>query len=100
MNASGAIQRQGLERLRHVDSSFFVQSLNAQNPKGLGRDNPADVCTKSLKVELMTKHVSAVSGQYSTGRPTLCPEVLDVLDAVQSSSWTVDLVLNDVQQRE
>ena len=73
--ALGMIQCQGLGRLRHVDCVvLFVQSLNArkvvQYAKASGSDNPADVCTKGLNAELMTKHVSDMDGRYSAGRPT------------------------------
>ena len=37
---------------------------------------PADICTKSLNAELMTKHVSVVDIRYNAGIPTLCPEVI------------------------
>ena len=91
--ALGVIQRQGLGRLRHVDGNFlFVQSLVArwvvQYTKVLGSDILADMCSRGLNVELMTRHVSAVDGRYSAGRPTLCPEVFGIQDSVRSSSGT------------
>ena len=58
-----------------------------------GIDNPAAVCTKGLYAELMTKHVLAVHVRHSAGRPTLCPEVLGMLDSVeQCCSTDVQLV--------
>ena len=70
--ASGVMQRQGLERLRHVECNcLFVQSRNArkvvQYAKVLGSDNLAEIFTMGLNAELMTKHVSAVDGRHSAG---------------------------------
>ena len=74
-----ATQRLGW--LIHVDCSFLVvKNLDAlkvvQYAKEPGSDNSAHVCTLGLNAELMTKHVSALDGRYSAGRPTLCPDVL------------------------
>ena len=44
-----------------------------------GRDYPADICTKGLNAELMTKHMSAVVGRYSAGRPAFWPRGFGVL---------------------
>ena len=77
-NASAAlvvIQRQGLESLRHMDYNYLIRAELAR-AEVLESDNHACICTKGLNVELMTRHVSAVDGRYSAGRPTWCPEVL------------------------
>ena len=95
--ALGVVQRQGLERLRHVDSNFlFMQSLNArkvvQYSKVSGSNTPAYVRTKGLNAELMAKHVSVVTGRYNAGRSTLCLEVLGMLDSVRNSSCTLNSI--------
>ena len=47
---------------------------------GARSDNPADI--KGFNAELMTKHVSAVGGRYSAGRPSSCPEVVRMWDSL------------------
>ena len=62
-----------------MDCNFlFLQSLNARKVVKCAKvsegDNPADVCSKNLNAEFMTKHVSAVDGRWGEGRPALCPK--------------------------
>ena len=79
--ALGIIQRQGLGKLRHVDCSYlFVRVLNAdkvvQFAKVAGQENPGDIGTKGLSADLVSRHVTFVSGQFRSGRPALCPGVV------------------------
>ena len=82
--ALGIIQRQGLGRVRHVDCSFlFVQDLNAretiQYGKVAGSENPADLGTKGLAFDAISKHVAFVEAEFRCGRPELCPNMLSRL---------------------
>ena len=78
--ALGIIQRQGLGRTRHIDCGYlFVQGLNAEKviryAKVPGEENPADMCTKGLKDELIKKHTWTSNGVFTAGRPELCARI-------------------------
>ena len=82
--ALGIIQRQGLGRVRHIDCSFlFVQDLNArktiQYGKVAGSENPADIGTKGLAFDAISRHVAFVEAEFRGGRPELCPKILSRL---------------------
>ena len=82
--ALGIIQRQGLGRVRHVDCSFlFVQDLNArktiQYGKVAGAENPADLGTKGLAFDTISRHVEFIRAEFRGGRPELCPKILSRL---------------------
>ena len=78
--ALGVVQRQGLGKLRHIDCNYlFVQNLNAEKVIGFvkvpGTENPADLCTKGLGGDLISKFTKNVNGIFSDGRPMMCPTI-------------------------
>jgi hypothetical protein len=78
--ALGMIQRQGLGKVRHIDCGYlFVQNLNAEKvirfAKVAGTDNPADMCTKGLASDLISKYVERANTWFAEGRPLMCPQI-------------------------
>ena len=70
--ALGVIKRHGLGRLRHVDCSYlWVQEMSASKSisfsKVKGESNPADCLTKHLGVDVMVKHIGAMSCDFPSG---------------------------------
>ena len=79
--ALGIVQRQGLGKIRHLDTSYlFVQDLNAEKKmryeKVDGADNVADKLTKGLSRDLMIKHTSRINGVFMEGRADVNPKLM------------------------
>ena len=76
--ALGIIQRRGLGKLRHIDTSFlWLQETSAKRQMSFGKvagsENPADVGTKHLGQELMMKHLESMHMSLREGRSDLAP---------------------------
>eukprot|EP00973_Karenia_brevis_P069890 9717216-Karenia_brevis.AAC.1 len=76
----GVIHRQGLGKLRHINTSYlWVQEKNATKEirygKILGTSNPADLMTKYLKAEDISKHMHTLRSFYFEGRPEIAPKL-------------------------
>ena len=77
----GVIQRQGLGKIRHLDTSYlWVQEKRAaqelQYGKILGAVNPADLMTKYLSAEDIFKHLQTLRALYTEGRSQIAPQVV------------------------
>ena len=71
--ALGIIQRQGLGKVRHIDTaSLYVQNLAAQKTLDIvkvpGTANPAELCTKGLTRDKIHKYLSVVNMRFCDGR--------------------------------
>ena len=71
--ALGIIERQGLGKVRHIDTALlYVQNLAAQKTldfvKVPGTANPADMCTKGLTQDKIHKYLSVVNMRFCDGR--------------------------------
>ena len=79
--AMGIVGRQGLGRLRHIDThSLWVQqaarSGRIQVRKVKGEDNPADIFTKHLPArDKVTQLVGLLGCRYDAGRPDASPDL-------------------------
>ena len=78
--ALGIIHRQGLGKLRHLDTNaLWVQQAARMKLieflKILGTDNPADMLTKHLPEEPRSRHAARVGVQFLQGRPAIAPHV-------------------------
>ena len=78
--ALGIIHRQGLGKLRHIDTSaLWVQqaarSKMIEYLKVLGDVNPADILTKHLAAEPRERHAATCGLEFLDGRPAIAPEV-------------------------
>ena len=91
--ALGIIHRQGLGKLRHIDTnSLWLQQAARQKVisflKVPGEDNHADMLTKHLAEESRVRHVAAVYVHFLLGRPAispaLCLDSLSVLEAPET----------------
>ena len=88
--ALGIIHRQGLGKLRHIDTiSLWLQQAARQKliafTKVDGTHNPADIATKHLAAELRLRHTTTCGIEYLEGRAAIAPEVSpDQINAVDA----------------
>ena len=86
--ALGIIHRQGLGKLRHIDTSaLWLQQAARQKliafTKVAGEHNPADIATKHLAAEPRWRHAEACGMEFLEGRAAIAPKVsADQLAAV------------------
>ena len=78
--AIGIVHRVGLGRTRHIDVQFLwiqgeVQNKAVRVIKVGTADNPADVLTKNLSAEVMTKHMRAIKCRADAGRADKAPQL-------------------------
>ena len=85
--APGIINRTGLGKTRHIDTSLlWIQQTAAEwhlkFSKVLGTNNPADLYTKHLDVKTLDKHVRTLNYYNAKGRAEEAPEL-----HVMSQAW-------------
>ena len=78
--ALGIIHRQGLGKVRHLDTNcLWVQQAARAKViaylKVVGTANPADILTKHLPEEPRGRHASRCALEFLEGRPGIAPEV-------------------------
>ena len=78
--ALGIIQRQGLGKMRHIDTSYlYIQQINAEKilkfAKTPGSENPSDLCTKGLASPKILDFVQRVGFQFVEGRSEIAPNL-------------------------
>ena len=71
--AMGIVERRGISRVRHIEcDNLWIQELEARRmlPKAKvpGGDNPADLMTKNVGIELAKKHMRAMGIRFEGGR--------------------------------
>ena len=76
--AIGIVRRAGLGKLRHLNVRYlWLQDLVKQETIGMkkvaGADNPADLATKHLNAETMTRHLTRLGVRTSGGRANSAP---------------------------
>ena len=87
--ALGIIHRQGLGKLRHLDTSCLWVQQAARTKlieylKVLGDVNPADMLTKHLAEEPRSRHSATCNLSWPAGRPAIAPQVCaDELGSVE-----------------
>ena len=74
----GIINRKGLGKTRHIDTGLlWVQEVAAEKRvkygKVLGRDNPADLFTKSLSADVINKHMDKLIVNCEEGGASKAP---------------------------
>lgn len=89
--ALGIIKRRGLGQTPHIDTGLlWIQNLAAEKHsrfgKVLGRDNPADLCTKHIDWDTIARHSESVSATFEDGRATPARK-LTMLKAI----WEVEV---------
>ena len=78
--ALGIIHRKGLGRTRHIDTGLlWIQQTAAEKrleyAKVLGAENPADLMTKYLNAEIITRHCKKLETSFEGGRATGAPQL-------------------------
>jgi hypothetical protein len=76
--ALGIIGRNGLGKLRHLDTSYlWIQQVSAEKKlkygKVDGKDNVADIMTKNVGKELSEKHCKSMGFEQRDGRHAKSP---------------------------
>ena len=82
--ALGIIGRTGLGKLRHIDTSYlWLQQESIKKKLRLnkvkGTENPADMNTKGLSGDEISKYVRMLNMEHQEGRSELAPEVHSML---------------------
>ena len=85
--ALGIINRTGLGKMRHIDTSLlWIQQTVAERQlkfsKVLGKNNPADLYTKYLDIHTINTHTKALNYHTAEGRGAEAPEL-----HLLSKSW-------------
>ena len=78
--AMGIINRKGLGRTRHIDTGMlWIQQTAAEKrlayDKVLGTENPADLMTKYLAVDMIDRHCAKLSSSWPVGRAEKAPDL-------------------------
>ena len=78
----GIIQRQGLGKMRHVDTSYlWIQEKAARKELEFGKVegswNAADLLTKYLGQEDILKHMTALGIEFTSGRAVCAPKLVE-----------------------
>ena len=81
--ALGIIHRRGLGRTRHIDTGLlWIQQTAAEKrlayEKVLGTDNPADLMTKHLSLEVVERHSSKLGVEFPSGRAETAPALHNI----------------------
>ena len=71
--AMGIVDRRGISRVRHIECDhLWIQELEARRmmpiTKVPGGDNPADLMTKNVGIELAKKHMKVMGIRFEEGR--------------------------------
>ena len=92
--ALGILQRTGLGKVRHLRTQgLWVQEVRSTNrltyKKVLGTKNPADMLTKHMSAELLSRHMAVLGAELRGGRAETAPQLNSVESVV--ASWTEPL---------
>ena len=79
--ALGIIKRQGLGKLRHIDTSFlYIQQINVDKvlrfEKTSGDSNPSDICTKGFAGPKIMMFIERMSMEFIDGRASAAPNLV------------------------
>lgn len=71
--AMGMVERRGISRVRHIEvDHLWIQEQEARRmlpiAKVAGGDNPADLMTKNVGIELAIKHLRTMGIRFAEGR--------------------------------
>ena len=85
----GIVQRQGLGKLRHISTQFLWIQDKVRNKqlavfKVPGKENPADILTKNVPGEVLSRHLWTLRVSTSSDRAGTAPQ----LNHVAGDSWT------------
>ena len=71
--AKGMVERRGISRVRHIEvDNLWIQEKEARRMMPIGKvfggDNPADLMTKNVGIDLAIKHMRAMGIRFAEGR--------------------------------
>ena len=81
--AKGMVERRGLSRVRHIEvDHLWIQEQEARRmlplSKVAGGDNPADLMTKNVGIDLAIKHMKAMGIRFAEGRADSAAQLHEV----------------------
>ena len=93
--AMGIVERRGISRVRHIEvDNLWIQELEARRmlpiEKVPGGDNPADLMTKNVGIELAKKHMRTMGIRFEEGRSKAAANLHHVEEI--DGSWKVKAV--------
>ena len=95
--ALAIVSRQGVGRVRHLDTSLlWIQEKAARKEivhcKVDGKENPADILTKAVPSELIERHCGRLQFEFKSGRADLAPDVMMTMkeNEKEDDRWEVD----------
>ena len=92
--ALGILQRTGLGKVRHLRTQgLWLQEVRSTKrltyKKALSNKNPADMLTKHMSAELLSRHMAVLGAELRGGRAETAPQLNSVESVV--ASWTEPL---------
>ena len=86
--AKGIVERRGLSRVRHIEvDNLWIQEKEARRmlplSKVAGGENPADLMTKNVGIELAMKHMKAMGIRFAEGRSKAAAQ----LHLIENNFW-------------
>ena len=86
--AKGMVERRGLSRVRHIEvDNLWIQEQEARRmlplSKVFGGDNPADLMTKNVGIDLAIKHMTTMGIRFEQGRSDATAK----LHSLEEDSW-------------
>ena len=90
--AKGMVERRGISSVRHIEvDNFWIQEIEARRMLPIGKvdggDNPADLMTKNVGIELAKKHMKKMGIRFADGRCDAASK-LHILE--EKDCWKVD----------
>ena len=99
--ALGIISRQGLGKVRHIDTSYlWIQQVNAEKQlsfdKVPGESNIADLMTKDLDSATINKHCASTGLVFREGRSAVASELQHLGNKVSEREFPERSLCNEV----
>ena len=97
--AMGIVERRGISRVRHIEvDNLWIQELEARRmlpvEKVPGGENPADLMTKNVNIELAQKHMKTMGIRFEEGRTKAAAKLHHMEE--KGSCWKIDVEGNQI----
>ena len=91
--AMGIVERRGLSRVRHIEvDHLWIQEQEARRmlpiTKVPGGDNPADLMTKNVGIDLAIKHMASMGIRFAEGRSEAAAKLHTVTE--KNDGWNYE----------
>ena len=97
--AMGIVERRGVSRVRHIEvDNLWIQELEARRmlpvEKVPGGENPADLMTKNVGIDLAKKHMRTMGIRFEEGRTEAAAKLHNINK--KSDSWEIETEGNQI----